>query len=139
MAQDSDDEKQRLFLPIKNNLASCNGLSFTIEDGRCVWNSDAVLVSADDIDESDETPRAEAKQWLESKLEKVSMPAKWILAESRKDGISERTLRRAGKELNVSTSQMFEGDYMLTDGRVEVLAFGKTDILPPGVAQDITK
>ena len=101
VAQDPDDEKQRLFLPIKNNLASCTGLSFTIEDGRCIWNSDAVLVSADDIGESDETPRAEAKQWLESKLEKVSMPAKWILAESRKDGISERTLRRAGKELNV--------------------------------------
>ena len=101
VAQDPDDEKQRLFLPIKNNLASCTGLSFTIEDGRCLWNSDAVLVSADDIGESDETPRAEAKQWLESKLEKASMPAKWILAESRKDGVAEKTLRRAGKELGV--------------------------------------
>ena len=28
---------------------------------------------------------------------------------------------------------------MLTDGRFEVLAFGKTDILPPGVAQDIAE
>jgi putative DNA primase/helicase len=101
VAQDPDDEKQRLFLPIKNNLASCTGLSFTIEEGRCVWSSDAVLVSADDIGEEDETPRAEAKQWLESKLEKSSMPAKWILAESRKDGISEKTLRRAGKEIGV--------------------------------------
>jgi hypothetical protein len=101
VAQDPDDEKQRLFLPIKNNLAACSGLSFTIEDGRCVWSSDAVMVSADDIGEENETPRDEAKQWLEGKLEKLSMPAKWILAESRKDGISEKTLRRAGKELGV--------------------------------------
>jgi hypothetical protein len=60
-----------------------------------------VLVSADDIGDENETPRDEAKQWLESKLEKSSMPAKWILDESRKDGISLITLRRAGKELGI--------------------------------------
>lgn len=101
VAPDNDDEELRLFLPIKNNLAKCNGLAFTITDGRCVWSEGEVMIAADDLGDETETPREEAKSWLEAKLSDRPMPAKWILNESRKDGISEKTLRRAGKELGV--------------------------------------
>jgi hypothetical protein len=94
----------RLFLPVKNNLAKSNGLSFSVVDGRCVWNSEEVLLSADEIGSEEDTPREEAKRWLEAKLSQP-MPAKWILTQAKSDGISERTLHRAKKELKITSER----------------------------------
>ncbi|MEQ1904757.1 MAG: AAA family ATPase [Pirellulaceae bacterium] len=101
VAKDRDDETTRLFLPVKNNLSQSNGLAYAIVDGRCCWHSEEVLVSADDIGgDENETPREEARQWLLAKLTHP-MPAKWILTQAKADGISERTLHRAKKELGI--------------------------------------
>lgn len=106
VAGDADDENKRLFLPVKNNLARCSGLSYSIVDGRCCWDDDAVLISADDIGGEDTTPRSEAKLWLEAKLSDGAKPAKWILNQAKADGISEKTLRRAQKELGVISDKL---------------------------------
>ena len=105
VAADSEDEDKRLFLPVKNNLARCSGLSYSVVDGRCQWDSEEVLISADDIGSEDDTPRNEAKQWLLAKLA-TAMPAKWVWAQAKGDGIAERTLKRAKKELGVISDKL---------------------------------
>jgi hypothetical protein len=105
VAADSEDEDKRLFLPVKNNLARCSGLSYSVVDGRCQWDSEEVLISADDIGSEDDTPRDEAKQWLLAKLS-TAMPAKWVWAQAKGDGIAERTLKRAKKELGVISDKL---------------------------------
>ena len=106
VAADKDSEDKRLFLPVKNNLARCSGLSYSVIDGRCQWDSEAVLISADDIGEDEATPRGEAKQWLLAKLSDGPKPSKWILAQAKADGIAEKTLRRAQKELGVISDKL---------------------------------
>ena len=105
VCKDQDTEDARLFLPIKNNLARCNGLAFAVVDGRCCWHSEEVLISADDIGIEDETPREEAKSWIKAKLDKP-MPSKWMLAQAKADGISERTLKRAKKDLKIVSEKL---------------------------------
>lgn len=106
VAQDSDDEDKRLFLPVKNNLARCSGLSYSVVDGRCVWDSEAVLISADDVGSDDDTPRDEAKQWLIAKLSQGAMPAKWVWTQAKADGVAERTLKRAKKDLQIVSDKL---------------------------------
>jgi hypothetical protein len=106
VAQDSEDEDKRLFLPVKNNLARCSGLSYAVVDGRCVWDSEAVLIGADDIGDDEGTPRDEAKQWLLAKLGDGAKPAKWILNQAKADGIAEKTLRRAQKDLGIVADRL---------------------------------
>lgn len=105
VAKDKDNEEHRLFLPVKNNLARCNGLAYSIVDGRCRWHDGEVLASADDIDQEDATPREEARRWLIAKLD-TAMPSKWILSQAKADGLSERTLKRAKAELGVVSERL---------------------------------
>ncbi len=62
-----------------------------------------MLVSADDIDDRDSSPRAEAKEWLAGTLVGGSIPAADVYRQARADGITERTLKRAKKELGVQS------------------------------------
>jgi hypothetical protein len=104
VARDPDDDERRLFLPVKNNLAHSNGLAYRIENDRVVWEEGQVLVSADDVDAGgDETPREEAVRWLREKLEAGQQPAKSLLKEARDDGIADRTLKRAKKDLKIKS------------------------------------
>lgn len=108
VAKDTDNEQSRLFLPVKNNLGQSNGLAFAVVDGRCCWHDGEVLVSADEIDEDDATPRGEAKEWLKSKLSNGPYPAKRLLSEAKADGLAERTLHRVKKELGVISQRIGE-------------------------------
>lgn len=106
VAQDDDDADRRLFLPIKNNLAKVNGLAYRIIDGRCQWEDGEVLVAADDIGDDSFSPRDEAKQWLEAKLAKGPVGAKQLFRDATGDGISQRTLKRAKKELGIESTKV---------------------------------
>jgi hypothetical protein len=101
VAKDPDNEDRRLFLPVKNNLGVSHGLAYSIVEGRCQWEAGEVLISADDIDDDENTPRDEAKRWLADKLAGGPYPAKKLLAEARGEGVAEKTLRRAQKDLGV--------------------------------------
>lgn len=103
---DPDDNDRRLFLAVKNNLGKASGLAYRLvgkdQATRVEWDSEPVLISADDIDDDGtRTPFDEAKQWLESQLGKDPVPASAVFKHAKGDGISERTLNRAKKELGI--------------------------------------
>ena len=120
---DPDDQDRRLFLPVKNNLAKSTGLAFRLIDGRVEWEEGAVLLAVDDLDDN-ETPRDEAKVWLEGILTDGAVQAGKILKQAKADGISERTLRRVKKELAVVSCQ-FAGAWAW--GLPDNTAEGETD------------
>ena len=74
-----------------------------IEQGtRVEWDAEPVLISADDIDDDGErTPLDEARAWLDAQLAETAVPAAGILKKAKADGIAERTLHRAKKELGI--------------------------------------
>ena len=104
---EDSDEQRRLFVKLKNNLGTADtGLAYCIDDGRLAWESDPVLISADDITaEGDGSPIDEAREWLASKLEFGHVAARKVLKDAKSDGIAEKTLRRAQKELGVIAFQ----------------------------------
>ena len=109
---DRDNPHRRLMLPAKNNLADTHGsgLAYTIEMGRVIWEPAPVLLGADELllqADDDATPREEAKCWLEQTLQDgMPQPAKDLLKAAKSDGISEKTLRRAKKDLGVISKQV---------------------------------
>ncbi len=122
VSKDKDDPtgKRRLFLPIKNNLGNDrDGLAYCLDDtfsanGQPVvkWEATPVSISADDAlsedggrGEEDPSELEEAKTWLADMLAAAPMLAKDVLAQSRQNGISKRTLYRAKKALNVTTTK----------------------------------
>ena len=106
---DPDDEERRLFLPVKNNLAPATGLAYRLVDGKVQWEEGAVMVAVDDIDHDAETPRKEAEAWLRQILDDGAVVASQILKRAKTDGINERTLRRAKKELRIRSEQFRDG------------------------------
>ena len=106
---DPDDPDRRLFLPVKNNLAESTGLAYRITDGVVTWEEAPVLVAVDDLDEESDTPRDEAKAWLSQMLANGPVMARDIFKRAKVDGVAERTLRRAKKELRVKSEQYQEG------------------------------
>jgi hypothetical protein len=123
VTRDKDDStgERRFFLPIKNNLGNDrDGLAYRLENtfstnGKPVvkWEAAPVSVSADEAlnddggreEEDDSSELDEAKTWLSGVLASGSLPAKDVLTQARQDGISKRTLDRAKKELNITTSK----------------------------------
>jgi len=120
VAKDQENPRRRLFLPVKNNIATdVTGLSFDIRPhgsgGALVvaWDRKPVEITADDAldPDSDESGSlAEAMEWLESELSGASRPAKDTKAKAKKDGIAERTLMRAKKRLLVKAEHVGFGE-----------------------------
>lgn len=106
---DPDDHDRRLFLPVKNNLAAPSGLAFRIEDKRILFEDAPVLISVDDLDTDDDTPREEAKAWLQAMLAAEPIAASKIFKQAKADGISDKTLKRAKKELRIKSVQFAGG------------------------------
>ena len=83
-------------------------MAYTIDSGRVIWESEPVLMAADDMlqDDGDATPRDEAKNWLTQRLQDGEpQSAKDLLKEAKGDGITDKTLRRAKKELGIVSRQ----------------------------------
>ena len=99
---DEDDASRRLFLPIKNNLADTSGLAYRIEDGRCQWEEGEVFVSPDDTG-ADCSRLEEAVIWLTAHLDSGPQPSKNVISEAKSEGIAERTLLRAKRQLDIKS------------------------------------
>jgi hypothetical protein len=109
IVKDADDPKRRLFLPTKLNLAvDPDGLAYRVIDGRVVWEPDPVAMHADDAFRAEmdgprkrdrTTERNEAAEWLRGHLAAGPVPTNEVLEAGKENGYSERTLRRAFKEL----------------------------------------
>ncbi|MGI9070752.1 MAG: AAA family ATPase [Bryobacteraceae bacterium] len=122
VAADPQERSRRVFLPLKNNLGpDAMGLAYRIEGvtvpsaagpldtSRIAWESDAITMSVDEAVQS-ATPQKtseleEAKGWLERTLADGLMTAKDVNELATRDGISEKTLRRAREALGIKPAK----------------------------------
>ncbi|HUE72669.1 MAG TPA: AAA family ATPase [Pirellulaceae bacterium] len=109
VAEDKDDPKRRLLLPVKNNLAAeVTGLAYSIVDGAVAWERNPVTVSADDAIAEDPqregaSERDEAAAWLTDLLADGPLPQKDVQAAAKDNGYSWATVRRAKERLGVAS------------------------------------
>lgn len=114
-----DAEPRHLFVRTKSNLGPTgDGFRYVIEQipvsegipaSRIVWgehlkgNARELLADAEHVeaDDGDRTEREDAKDFLRNVLDGDGLPAKQLFREYRDAGHSERTIRRAAKELGV--------------------------------------
>lgn len=127
ICRDKDDPHKRLFLPMKNNLASDDtGLSFTIEScqigagidtSRVRWLPDVITVSAAEalavsMDPQDMGERGEARAWLVDALSDGPKAVDDLEKEAKAAGHSWRTVKRAKSDLKaVSAKDSFSGGW----------------------------
>jgi hypothetical protein len=122
VARDPDDDEARILAPIKCNIGPPPpALRFYLRSvpgsdvARVEWDPQpatidaAGLLAASDGSDEDRSAVAEAVEWLKDQLNNGARPAGDLLKASRKDGIAERTLRRAKSLLGVR-SERSEGD-----------------------------
>ncbi|MCG8407490.1 MAG: helicase RepA family protein, partial [Phycisphaerales bacterium] len=105
---------RRLVLPVKNNLAPLgDGLAFRFFDGAIAWDSEPVLMSADDAltDEStDQTERDDAADWLEQLLTDGPIESNMVKKLARENGHTWATVRRAKSDLGIKARKQGFGD-----------------------------
>ena len=102
-----DDPAQRALVQLKSNLGQFGpSLGYVIEpDGTFRWTGESQLTAstilAPELNGEETGARADAKEFLLSALAQGPRPAKDVTAEAGQEGISERTLKRAKRELSV--------------------------------------
>ena len=102
-----DDPAQRALVQVKSNLGSFGpSLGYSIEpDGRFRWTGESHLTAssilAPEQNGEENGAMAEAQGFLLSALAQGARPAREVMAEARQEGITERTLKRAKKDLRV--------------------------------------
>jgi putative DNA primase/helicase len=127
---DPNDRTRRLFLPMKNNLGpDATGLAFRIEGAtlsspagpletsRVLWDSEPVPMTADEAMQADSASKSAsalegAREWLRETLANGPVAATDVLDRAKAEGISEKTLRRASKDLKVQkVKEAMEGGW----------------------------
>jgi putative DNA primase/helicase len=119
VTRDANDENRRLFLPVKNNLASLGkGLAFRLEQrligdagqgivaSSVVWDHEPVTITADQALQATDAQRAgeasvEAEEFLRDSLAGGVVPVNDLKAEAKEAGLSWATVRRAKDRLGV--------------------------------------
>ena len=117
VTKDKTNDKRRLFIPIKNNIAPNTGglayqiASIGINGANVVWESDPVTLSADDALSSDRveagkpTEQDDVEVWLHSYLRDAPKRVNDILKDAKNAGYSVATLRRAKAGLGVVSNK----------------------------------
>jgi len=118
---DPEDKNSKLFIKAKNNLAPdkkalCYGMSVNkvghdaklgvdIEAPFIVWHPQHVEITANEAMQaaSGHTAKREAREFLLERLETGPAKQNDILDEAKQEGIAEKTLRRAKKDLGVKS------------------------------------
>jgi hypothetical protein len=115
IVKDKGNFQRRLFLPIKNNLGGdTNGLAYSIVPSGSAavvaWEPNPVTMSADEALENDasrgNTQRdSQAEAWLREALTEGPKPAGDILSQGEGRGFTDKTVRRAFKNLRCKTGR----------------------------------
>lgn len=119
VARDPEDEDNRLFVPLKNNLGKDQtGFAFKIQEyqlpngidtSKIVWSDERVTKTADEIMSSQFTHSksaiADAEEFLYFELANGPKPATYLFAQAQDKGISEKTLRRAKDNLKIASTR----------------------------------
>jgi hypothetical protein len=106
-----DDPAQRALVQLKSNLGQFGpSLGYVITaDGRFSWTGESQLTSSailgPELNAEESGALAEAKNFLVTVLAEGARPAKDVETEASQAGISERTLTRAKKALNVCSNK----------------------------------
>ncbi len=132
VAPDSEDERRRLFLHVKGNLAARPpGLAFriverdvqtsagTIQAPRLEWEAGTVNVTADEalgadgLDRGTPSELGEAEAFVREELSTGPVEAQAMFARAKQNGIAGITLKRACKILGVDKSKAaFNGPWL---------------------------
>jgi hypothetical protein len=107
VAKDRSDESRRFFLPMKNNLAAdARGMAYKIIDGIVAWEPTPIDTPADEALAVD--PPAgrgseceAAGEWLIEALADGPLDSTEVLSQGKENGFSEKTLRKAAKNVGV--------------------------------------
>jgi hypothetical protein len=99
------DEQTYLALEKSNYAAKAKTLTFSIVNGRLQWGAPSDL-TADQLHSTSQSPSEksaldEAVSFLEDELKLVAKPTNTLLKSARKNGIAEKTLRRAKDKLGL--------------------------------------
>jgi hypothetical protein len=123
IAPDPKDPTRRLLLPMKNNLArDTGGLAFRIEPAvvkstagdlstsLIAWESEVVLLTADEALQAGTGSKkisalSEAVDWLRDVLQDGPVPAAKLYELAAVDGIAQKTLQRASREIGVQKAK----------------------------------
>lgn len=108
VAPDPEDEDSRILAPVKANLSVlAPSLAFHLEQSNASgavsvkWDGFSELGKDDLLTQPRSEARNEAKRFLRSVLREGPVRVQSIQSEAAENGISERTLRRAAKEIGV--------------------------------------
>ena len=117
--KDPDDEKRRLMMPTKMNLAADSyGLAYTIEDGAVVWFNEPIFSTADDV-QARESGDGESSdpwpvEWLRDRLANGAVAVTQVEKDARSHGITHKQLRTARGTLKVLKRKSgFEGGWVI--------------------------
>lgn len=108
-----DDETERVFVCIKNNLAlPPPSLAFELTEGRFLWRgestvTEAALLRADE-DEGERSALDEAVRFLKTTLGDGSVAVEQVRRGARNLGIRDRTLDRAKQSLGIKSDRQGE-------------------------------
>ena len=121
VAKDKDNERRRLFLPLKNNLSTDeSGYAFGLESfvlegseppiatSHVMWESEKILTTADEAfsnlakDFNDRTELDDAKEFLSGLLADGPLKSTDVEKNARGANHSMTTIRRAQRELKIS-------------------------------------
>lgn len=123
VAKDKDDDRRRLFLPLKVNYGDDRtGLAFKvqstqlttpaglIETSHVIWEAEAVTVTADEAmsphsDPEEHGALEDAKRFILDMLGNGAVPSKQIRSEAEEAGHSWRTIQRARKTLQIEVTK----------------------------------
>lgn len=122
VAKDKDDERRRLFLPLKNNLGTDNsGYAFGLESfvlegsdppigtSRVMWENERITVTADEAfsnmakDFNEHSELEDAKDFLRGILADGPMKTMDVYKNAKGAGHAERTCRRAQRDLKIDS------------------------------------
>lgn len=111
MVRDKDNPALRIMAPIKANLVGeMPALSFTITDEPALSWQGAVEVDIAELlaasSPEEQGAREEAKRFLGEMLADGEAPGTEVVKEARECGISEKTLRRAAKDMGVDIARV---------------------------------
>lgn len=109
--KDPDEPERRLLLPVKSNIAGdSHGLAYRLIAGKLTWDEGAVVSTADEVERTGESAPLpgefdDAIGWLRGALAGGPAGATDLIAQARGNLISERTLKRAKRELGVVSAR----------------------------------
>ncbi|MEL0097721.1 MAG: AAA family ATPase [Planctomycetaceae bacterium] len=116
LSKDPEDANRKLLTAGKNNLSQL-ALAFSIEGApaRVLWEESPFDLTADELLQMTNqgtgkmSKKEEAKVWLAGVLDQGPVLSTKLVHDAKQIGISERTLERASKEMNLKSTKTDQG------------------------------